>query len=89
MEETIFETKNTHPREEIADYLEQVSESLRAGRMTLVAGDEEITVEPSHEAVFGAEVERKKDDDGTTMCVEFEIEWQEGDEGTDTNVELE
>jgi len=87
MEETLFETKNTHPREEIADYLEQVSESLRAGRMTLVAGDDEITVEPPHEAVFEAEVERKEDE-STTMCVEFEIEWQEEDEESDS-VELE
>lgn len=77
MEEVLFETENVHPRTEIADYLEQVAENLRHGTVTLVSGDDEITVEPPEDAVFEVKVERETNGD-EEMSVEFEIEWDAG-----------
>ncbi len=78
MEEVLFETENVHPRTEIADYLEQVAENLRHGTVTLVSGDDEITVEPPEDAVFEVKVERETEGDEEEMSVEFEIEWDVG-----------
>lgn len=82
MEEVLFETENTHPRENIAGYLEQVAENLRHGEVTLVSGDNEVTVEPPERAVFEVKIEREIEEDGEEMCIEFEIEW-EVDAGAD------
>ena len=78
MEEVLFETESTHPRENIAEYLEQVAENLRHGEVTLVSGDNEITVEPPERAVFEVKVEREVEEK-EEISVEFEIEWEVGD----------
>lgn len=79
MEEVLFETETVHDRNEIADYLEQVAENLRHGTVTLVSGDEEITVEPPETATFEVKVERETNGD-EEMSVEFEVEWKAGDD---------
>ena len=73
--EVVFETENEHPRDEIAEYLEQVAENLRHGEVTIVAGDEEVSVEPPEEAVFEVSVGHDERDDEETVKVRFEIEW--------------
>jgi amphi-Trp domain-containing protein len=79
MEEVLFETETVHNRNEISDYLEQVAENLRHGTVTLVSGDEEITVEPPETATFEVKVERETNGD-EEMSVEFEVEWKAGDD---------
>ena len=81
MEEVLFETESAHHREEIADYLEQVAENLRHGEVTLVSGDDEITVKPPERAVFEVKVEREEEGREEEMSVEFEIEWDLGGGG--------
>ncbi|MDZ7688777.1 MAG: amphi-Trp domain-containing protein [Halobacteriales archaeon] len=76
MEETLFETESMHPRERIADYLEQVAENLRHGEVTLVSGDDEVTFETPEKAVFEVKVEHESEDGEEEITVEFEIEWQ-------------
>ena len=83
MEEVLFETESTHPREDIAGYLEQVAENLRHGEVTLVSGDKEVTVEPPRNAVFEVKIEREVEEDGEEMNVGFEIEWDIQDGGGD------
>jgi len=86
MEEVLFETENAHPRDEIADYLEQVAENLRHGKVTLVSGDDEITVEPPEDAVFEVKVERETNGEDE-MSVEFEIEWDVNGDNSRLSVE--
>lgn len=78
MEEVLFETESAHSRNEIADYLEQVAENLRHGRVTLVSGGDEVTVEPPERAVFEVKVEREEEGNEEEISVEFEIEWDMG-----------
>ena len=88
MEEVLFEAESTHPRENIADYLEQVAENLRYGEVTLVSGDDEVTVEPPERAVFEVKVEREKEEGEEEISVEFEIEWEEREgDGSDLSFE--
>ena len=88
MEEVLFKTETVHDRDEIADYLEQVAENLRHGTVTLVSGDDEITVEPPQTATFEVKVERETNGD-EEMSVEFEVEWDVGDDDTDTGLSVE
>ena len=71
--ETVFETTGTYPRDDIADYLEQVAENFRHGEVTLVSGDSEVTVSPPEKTVFETKVERGEGD----ITVSFEIGWEE------------
>ncbi len=81
MEEVLLETESVHPRGRIADYLEQVAENLRHGEVTLVSGEEEVTVRPPDRPVFEVKVEREQEGDEEEMSVEFEIEWDVGGGG--------
>ncbi|MBP1986947.1 amphi-Trp domain-containing protein [Halolamina salifodinae] len=81
-------TESVRSREEIADYLHAVADSLAAGDdIHLSAGEESVTLSPPAQAEFEVSVER--DDRGASeeVEVEFEIEWEEGDGGEDLQVE--
>jgi len=88
MEEVLFETETVHDRGEIADYLEQVAENLRHGRVTLVSGGDEITVEPPESATFEVKVERETNG-SEEMSVEFEVEWKVNDKSDDQGLSVE
>jgi amphi-Trp domain-containing protein len=85
-EEVIFESEATMDRAEIAGYLRQVADSLDAGEpITLSAGDQSTTLEPSARPEFEVKVEREGPTGGPKeLSVEFEIEWPEdgGDGGS-------
>jgi len=72
MEEVLFETETVQDRGEVAAYIEQVAENLRHGTVTLVSGDDEITVEPPETTTFGVRVEREQDE----TRVEFGVGWE-------------
>jgi amphi-Trp domain-containing protein len=78
-EEVVFESETQMDRAEIASYLRQVADSLDAGDpITLSAGDQSTTVEPSARPEFEVKVEREGPTDGPKeLSVEFEIEWPE------------
>jgi amphi-Trp domain-containing protein len=84
-EEVVFESETQMDRAEIASYLRQVADSLDAGDpITLSAGDQSTTVEPSARPEFEVKVEREGPTGGPKdLSVEFEIEWPEdgGDDG--------
>ena len=81
----MFESEAKMDRAEIASYLRQVADSLDAGEpITLSAGDQSTTVEPSARPEFEVKVEREGPTGGPKdLSVEFEIEWPEdgGDDG--------
>jgi len=71
----LFETEEAHARGDVADYLEQISENLRHGELTLVSGDDEVTVEPPENASFRVEVGIDPEED--EVSVGFEVSWTE------------
>lgn len=89
-EEVIFESETEMDRAEIAGYLRQVADSMDAGDpITLSAGDQSTTLNPSARPAFEVKVEREGPADGPTeLSVEFEIEWPEdGDDGGSLSIE--
>lgn len=91
-EEVLFEFETKMERAEIAGYLRRVADSMDAGDpITLSAGDQSTTLDPSARPVFEVNVEREGPADGPTELsveFEFEIEWPEdGDDGGSLSIE--
>ena len=91
-EEVLFETERRQSREDIAAYLRTVAEKLEAGReFSLSSGDQSVTLAPPAQPTFEVKAERETPSGGGSgeLSVEFEIEWDEDDEGTDSSLEIE
>ena len=92
-EEVLFESENVQSREEIAVYLRRVAERLDGGdAITLKAGSESVTMEPPARPTFEVKAEREGPADGPgELSIEFEIEWDETDDGgaTDGSLQIE
>lgn len=88
-EETLFKTESARSRDEIADYLRRVADSLDGGgELSLQSGAESVTVDPPERPEFEVKVEREGPDDRPEKSIEFEIEWREGgDEDGELRIE--
>ena len=83
-EELLFETESRMDRGEIATYLRTVADRLDAGEdVTLEAGGESVTLTPTERPTFEVKAEREAERGGDEYSVEFEIEWQEGENGSE------
>jgi amphi-Trp domain-containing protein len=83
-EEVLFETEGSMDRSEIASYLRTVADRLDAGdEIGLEAGDRHVTLAPPARPTFEVKAERETDGGPDELSVEFEIEWDEGESGTD------
>lgn len=82
-EEVLFETEDTHSRDEVASLFRTVADSLEAGdAITLRAGDESVTMDPPQRVTFEVKAEREGPADGPgELSVEFELEWDEDGSG--------
>ncbi|MFW5934501.1 MAG: amphi-Trp domain-containing protein [Halolamina sp.] len=88
-EEVLFNSESSQHRTEIADYLRRVADSLEGGgEITLEAGAESVTVDPSERSTFEVKVEREGPADRPEKSVEFEIEWTEGESDDEGDGEL-
>ncbi|AGN01379.1 hypothetical protein L593_07160 [Salinarchaeum sp. Harcht-Bsk1] len=83
MEEKVFVSSGRMAREEIAEYLRAVAESLdRGASITLTEGDESVTLEVPAEPTFEVQVEHEGPEGAMTeRSIEFELEWDEAEEG--------
>ncbi|GGN12980.1 amphi-Trp domain-containing protein [Halarchaeum nitratireducens] len=90
-EEVLFESERVHTRAEIAAYLRSVADALERGDdLTLSAGAESVTLTPPSNPTFEVKAEREGPTDGTgELSVEFELEWDEGDDTADERLEIE
>ncbi|WP_306058859.1 amphi-Trp domain-containing protein [Natronococcus wangiae] len=92
-EEVLFKFERSMERGEIADYLRSVADTLERGDdLTLEAGDESITLSPPARPTFEIKAERETSRSGgpAELSVEFELEWDEGDEnGGDGELRIE
>ncbi len=84
-EEVLFESESRRSREEIAEYLRTVVDSLESGNgITFTRGEESVTMDPPTQSAFEVKAEREGPADGPgELSVEFELEWDEesGDGG--------
>jgi len=88
-EEVLFKSESSRSRSEIADYLRQVADSLDAGgELSLQAGQDSVTIDPSERSTFEVKVEREGPADRPEKSVEFEIEWSEGGSGSESGGDL-
>ena len=90
-EEVLFEQEQSMPRDEIADYLRTVADRLDAGTaITFAAGAESIEVTVPARPVFEIKVERETSTgtDRGELSVEFELEWDETQDGSGADGDL-
>ncbi|WP_101295760.1 amphi-Trp domain-containing protein [Halegenticoccus soli] len=91
-EETIFSVEQSMDRAEIARYLRTVADAVESdGELTLSAGEQNVTLQIPTRPTFEVEAERETPSGGGRgeLSVEFEIEWDEGDEGDDGTLRIE
>ena len=85
-EEVLFKFERSMERNEIADYLRSVADSIDGGGdISLEAGGESVTMSPPARPTFEIKAERETSSSGgpAELSVEFELEWDEGSEGED------
>jgi amphi-Trp domain-containing protein len=84
-EEVLFESESRRDGAEIAAYLRRVADNLEAGDpITLSAGEQSVTMAPPERPTFEVKAEREGPTDGPgELSVEFELEWDEADDGSD------
>ena len=88
-EEVLFKTESSRSRSEIADYLRQVADSLDGGgEISLQAGSESVSLNPPERPTFEVKVEREGPADRPEKSIEFELEWTEGEAGSESGGEL-
>lgn len=82
-EEVLFKFERSMERAEIADYLRTVADSVESGDVTLEAGTKSVTMSPPARPTFEIKAERESSSSGgpAELSVEFELEWDEGNEG--------
>ena len=90
-EEVLFESERVMDTGDVAGYLRTVADKLDAGgAVTLVAGDEELTMTPPGRVEFEVKAEREGPANGPgELSMEFELEWDEdgGSAGGDLSIE--
>jgi amphi-Trp domain-containing protein len=86
MEEVLFKTEQRQSRAEIADHLRAVADKLEAGdEVTLSSGTESISLEVPARPTFEVKAEREQEGASSELSVEFELEWDENDDGSNGN----
>ncbi|TYT63578.1 amphi-Trp domain-containing protein [Natrialba swarupiae] len=90
-EEVLFKFERRMDRAEIADYLRTVADSLESDEdLTLESGGESVTLAPPSRPTFEIKAERETSSSGgpDELGVEFELEWDEGEDGTDGDLHI-
>jgi len=90
-EETLFESERVMSREDVAQYLRTLADSVAEGSdVTLSAGDQSVTLSPPPEVEFEVKAEREGSTDGNgELSIEVELEWPENADDTDTTLSIE
>lgn len=83
-EEVLFKAEQTRTRSEISQYLRTVADKLDGdGELSLSAGSESVDLSVPERPTFEIKAEREVEGSETELSVEFELEWNEGQEGGD------
>ncbi|WP_255168085.1 amphi-Trp domain-containing protein [Natrononativus amylolyticus] len=82
-EEVLFKFERRMDSAEIADYLRTVADTLDSGgEIALESGSESVTLTPPTRPTFEVKAERETSSSGGPgeLSIEFELEWDEGQE---------
>ncbi|WP_435346960.1 amphi-Trp domain-containing protein [Haloarchaeobius sp. HRN-SO-5] len=85
-EEVLFKTESMQTRGDVAALFRTVADKLDGGEpITLSAGNDSITMDPPGQFTFEVKAERETTRGSTDgeLSVEFELEWNERDSGSD------
>jgi amphi-Trp domain-containing protein len=90
MEEVLFKTETEQSRADIAASLRTIADRLDDdGEVTLSAGDQSQTLSVPARPTFEIKVEREESKHGPAeLSIELELEWDEGDDGTDASLDI-
>lgn len=85
MEEILFKTEQVQDRDEVAAYLQRIVDKLKSGEtIALKGGGQEITLDIPD----GLEFEVKVEEEAGERSLEFELEWDDSDTGTEDRLEI-
>ncbi|MFC7096672.1 amphi-Trp domain-containing protein [Halobaculum marinum] len=89
-EEVLFKSESRQDRHDIAEHLRAVAEKLDGdGALTLSGGGgDSLTMQVPASATFEVKAERETGSGPDELSVEFELEWNEGEEGAGTDAGL-
>lgn len=83
-EEVLFKAEQTRTRSEIAQYLRTVADKLDGdGELSLSAGSESVDLSVPERPTFEIKAEREVEGTETELSVEFELEWDDGQAGSE------
>lgn len=72
--EDLYYKEEEHNVEEIADFMEEVAESLRQGR---IAFPDDFELDLPEDVVLNIDVDRRTKPDGISTSIEIELKWKE------------
>jgi len=72
--EDLYYKEEEHNVEEIADFMEEVAESLRQGR---IAFPDDFELDLPEDVVLNIDVDRRTKPDVTSTSIEIELKWKE------------
>lgn len=85
----LFKSEERKNRSEVADFMRQLADKLDEGRVVLLQGQEEITLELPMALILEVQVEDEdKGSKGTQHSLEVEIKWFDEEEGGGGPLEL-
>ncbi|MFB6254452.1 MAG: amphi-Trp domain-containing protein, partial [Halobacteriaceae archaeon] len=90
-EEVLFKSERTYRRKEISDYLQSLATAFQKGeKVTLTAGDQEVTIDPPEQSTFEIDVERESGSSTGPgeISIELELEWQQNSESIGGGLEI-
>ncbi|MFC5972942.1 amphi-Trp domain-containing protein [Halomarina salina] len=89
MEEVLFKSETRLDRAAIADHLRAVADKLESGEpVSLSAGSESVTLDVPARPTFEVKAERETGSGAPELSIEFELEWDEGQEGGEESGEF-
>lgn len=86
-DEVLFRSESSKRCIDVAEYLRTVADRLERGEtITLIEGEQSVTLDPPERASFEVTAEREgSDDESGELSLEFELEWPEGASGEDAD----
>lgn len=90
MSEKLFEFERKMSVQEIAEYLGEIASKMESGQeISLSSGNRSIEVKPEGRPEFEVSVEKESRRSGPDeMSLELEIEWREGGESSNSDLEI-
>lgn len=87
-EKTLFKTEQKMNSSEISKYLRMIADKMEKNEpISLKSGDQLVELHPEGEKEFEVKVERETSTSGDETSLELEIEWKDGAEDGELEIE--